>query len=145
MSDSGEFSAPTFATLDRDHGERFQTLRQELGVESIGINLIVLRPGERGRIHAHEHQEEVYLVLAGELTLGVEGVEYSLGVDRLGRVAPRLRHQLVNAGDEPLVMLALGAAGEHVGRDGSAWETWEETGPGRPPQEVPLPDDLPRL
>jgi uncharacterized cupin superfamily protein len=138
-----EPSSPTFAKLDREHGERFQTLRRELGVEAFGINLIVLRPGERGRIHAHARQEEVYLVLAGELTLGVEGVEHQIGVDGLGRVAPELRHQLVNAGNETLVLLALGAAGEHVGRDGSAWESWEEAGSGRPPQEVPLPEDLP--
>jgi mannose-6-phosphate isomerase-like protein (cupin superfamily) len=145
MSDSGDSAAASFGTLDRDHGERFQTLRKELGVESFGINLIVLRPGERGRIHSHEHQEEVYLVLAGELTLGVEGVEHVLDVDRLGRVPAKVRRQLVNAGAEPLVLLALGAAGEHVGRDGSAWESWEQTGPGRPPQEVPLPEDLPRV
>jgi mannose-6-phosphate isomerase-like protein (cupin superfamily) len=145
MSDPGAGDAASFVTLDRDHGERFQTLRKELGVESFGINLIVLRAGERGRIHAHEHQEEVYLVLAGELTLGVEGSEHVLGVDRLGRVPAKLRHQLVNAGSEPLVLLALGAAGGHVGRDGSAWESWDQTGPGRPPLEVPLPEDLPRV
>jgi uncharacterized cupin superfamily protein len=145
MSDPGAGDAASFVTLDRDHGERFQTLRKELGVESFGINLIVLRPGERGRIHAHEHQEEVYLVLAGELTLGVEGSEHVLGADRLGRVPATVRHQLVNAGSQPLVLLALGAAGEHVGRDGSAWESWDQTGPGRPPLEVPLPEDLPRV
>lgn len=143
MSDPHPAEQASFATLDRDHGERFQSLRRELGVESFGINLIVLRPGERMRIHSHEHQEEVYLVLAGELTLGVEGVEHVLDVDRLGRVPAKVRRQLVNAGPEPLVLLALGAAGEHVGRDGSAWESWNETGPGRPPLEVPLPEDLP--
>lgn len=145
MSDSeaASPSAPTFATLDREHGERFQSLRRELGVESFGINLIVLRPGERGRIHSHEHQEEVYLVLEGELTLGVGGVEHRLGPDRLGRVAAKARHQLANAGAEPLVLIALGASGEHVGRDGAAWESWEEGGPGRPPLEVPPPEDLP--
>jgi hypothetical protein len=26
---------------------------------------------------------------------------------------------------------------------GRAWESWEDGGPGRPPQEVSLPDDLP--
>lgn len=133
---------PTFAALDREHGERFQSLRRELGVESFGINLIVLRPGERGRIHAHAHQEEVFLVLAGELTLLVEGAEHRLGPDRIARVPAKLRRQLANAGAETLVLLALGAAGEHVGRDGSAWESWDEPGPGRPPQEVPLPEDL---
>jgi mannose-6-phosphate isomerase-like protein (cupin superfamily) len=145
MSDSqaASPSAPTFATLDREHGERFQSLRRELGVESFGINLIVLRGGERGRIHTHEHQEEVFLVLAGTLTLIVQGAEHELGPDRVARVPAKLRRQLVNARPEPLVLLALGAAGEHVGRDGSAWESWEEAGPGRPPLEVPLPADLP--
>jgi mannose-6-phosphate isomerase-like protein (cupin superfamily) len=145
VSDSQAGTTASFATLDRDHGERFQTLRRELGVESFGVNLIVLRAGERGRIHSHEHQEEVYLVLAGELTLGIEGVEHALGPDRLARVPPKVRRQLVNAGRDTLVLLALGGAGRHIGRDGSAWESWDEAGPGRPPQEVPLPEDLTRL
>jgi mannose-6-phosphate isomerase-like protein (cupin superfamily) len=132
-----------FAVLDRVTGERFQTLRRELGVTSFGINLLVLGPGERGRIHSHERQEEVYIVLDGELTLLVEREPTVLGPDRLARVAPGVRRQLVNGGSSPLVLLALGGAGEHVGRDGSAWSDWDEPGPGRPPQEVPLPDDLP--
>jgi hypothetical protein len=52
----------TRATLDRDPADRFQTLRRELGVTSVGINLMVLAARERGRIHADERQEEVYLV-----------------------------------------------------------------------------------
>jgi mannose-6-phosphate isomerase-like protein (cupin superfamily) len=131
------------AVLERDSAERFQRLRRELGVESFGINLIVLRPRQRGRIHAHERQEEVYLVLEGELTIVIEGVEQRLGADELIRVGPAVRRQLVNAGTERLVLLALGAAGEHEGRDGRAWESWQDRGPGAPPQEVPAPADLP--
>src|SRR5207244_3547986 len=71
-----------FAALERDSGERFQSLRRKLGVRSFGMNLIVLLPGQRGRIHAHEEQEEVYLVLEGELTLLHEGAEYVLGPER---------------------------------------------------------------
>ena len=130
------------ARLDRDGGERFQTLRRELGVSSFGINALVLAPGQRGRIHAHDRQEEVYLVLEGELTLLVEGVASVLGADELARVEPGVRRQLVNAGPAPLVLLALGGAGEHAGRDGRAWSDWDEPGPGRPPQEIPLPEDL---
>jgi mannose-6-phosphate isomerase-like protein (cupin superfamily) len=129
--------------LDRNPPERFQSLRRELGVDSFGMNLIVFQPGQRGRIHAHEHQEEVYLVLGGELTLLVEGNERAFGVDELVRVGPDVRRQLVNAGEEPLVLLALGGAGEHAGRDGRAWPSWDADGPGAPPQEVPLPADLP--
>jgi len=132
-----------FTTLDRDIGERFQSLRRELGVSGFGINLIVLQPRQRGRIHAHEHQEEVYLVLEGELTLIVEGVEHVLGRDRVVRVPAPVRRQLVNAGRERLVLLALGGSGDHVGRDAHAWQAWQQAGPGQPPQEIPLPADLP--
>ena len=134
----------TISKLDRDSGERFQTLRRELGVESFGINAMVLQPGQRGRIHAHERQEEVYLVLEGELTLLVENEPHTVGRDQLVRVPPNVRRQLVNAGSERLVLLALGGSGEHAGRDGRAWTDWDEPGEGRSPQEVPLPEDLPR-
>ena len=133
----------TYGALDAETGERFQLLRRELGVTGFGINLIVLQPRERGRIHALEHQEEVYLVLEGELTLGLEGEERVLGPNEIVRVGPAVRRQLVNAGDARLALLALGGSGQHVGRDGKAWESWDEGGEGRPPQEVPLPGDLP--
>ena len=133
-----------FASLEPGAGERFQSLRRELGVTSFGINLITLQPRERGRVHSHLEQEEVYLVLQGELTLILEdGEEHVLGRGQLARVGPAERRQLVNRADERLVMLALGGHGEHIGRDGRAWESWDEGGEGRPPQEVPLPDDLP--
>ncbi len=133
----------SFARLDPETGERFQTLRRELGVSGFGINLIVLRPRQRGRIHAHERQEEVYLVLEGELTLGIEGDERTLDRGELARVAPATRRQLVNRGPDRLVLLALGGSGEHVGRDGRAWSSWNEGGEGRSPLDVPLPEDLP--
>lgn len=134
-----------FAVLDRDGDERFQSLRRELDVSSFGMNLIVLQPGQRGRIHAHESQEEVYLVCEGELTLLIEGVEHVLSRDRLVRVGPAVRRQLANAGRERLVLLALGGAGEHAGRDAHAWISWEEQGQGLPPQQVALPEDLPKV
>lgn len=138
---SGE--AVAFACIHPAGGGRFQALRRELGVSSFGLNAIVLAPGERGRVHRHDHQEEVYLVLEGELTLVLEDAEHVLGRYQLARVPPSARRQLVNAGREPVVLLALGGSGEHQGRDGRAWSSWEEHGEGRSPQEVPLPADLP--
>ena len=132
-----------FTTLRRDGDERFQLLRRELGVSSFGLNLIALAPGERGRIHAHEHQEEVYVVLEGELTLLAGGTEHVLGADGVVRVGPAVRRQLVNAGTRRVVLLALGGTGEHAGRDGRAWQSWDDDGPGRPPQEIPMPEKLP--
>ena len=108
-----------------------------------GLNLVTLAPRQRGRIHAHEQQEEVYLVLEGELTLGVEGEEHTVARGGLVRVGPAVRRQLLNRGTTTLVLVALGGSGEHVGRDGRAWESWDEDGDGRAPQDVPLPADLP--
>jgi quercetin dioxygenase-like cupin family protein len=132
-----------FASLAVGADQRFVSLRRQLGVESFGMNLVALQSGQRGRIHSHDVQEEVYLVLEGELTLVVEGGEHTLCRGRLVRVAPHVRRQLVNHGPERLLLLALGSSGEHVGRDGRAWEAWEDTGEGHPPQEIPLPEDLP--
>ena len=131
-----------FTKLDLSSPDRFVGLRRELGVSTFGLNLMLLRPGQRGRIHRHTRQEEVYLVLEGTLTLLVEGTEHTLSAGELARVAPAVRRQLVNAGPDLLALLALGGAEPHVGRDGEAFETWDDT-EGRPPQEVPLPDDLP--
>ena len=128
--------------IPADPDERFTPLRRELGVTAFGMNLITLQPGQRGRIHRHGHQEEVYLVLEGMLTLLVERDESLVEHGELVRVAPELRRQLVNRGPERLVVLALGAAGEHAGRDGEAFASWDEE-TGAPPQEVPLPEDLP--
>jgi uncharacterized cupin superfamily protein len=132
-----------YTTLEPAAGERFKTIRRELGVESFGINVIVLEPRQRGRIHDHEHQEEVYAVLEGELTLGVEGQERRLARWEAVRVPAGVRRQLLNRSGQRVVLLALGGSGDHVGRDGRAFEDWSEAGPGRSPQEVPLPEDLP--
>ena len=131
----------SYSKLDPDSDERFLSLRRELGITTFGINQIRLRPGQRGRIHRHLKQEEVYLVLAGTLTLGVEGEERELRQGEVVRVAPEVRRQLVNRADTDCLLLALGGAVEHVGRDGEAYESWDAEA-GAPPQQIPLPKDL---
>ena len=128
--------------LQPDPEDRFVRLRAELGVTSFGLNQIVLHPGQRGRIHGHARQEEVYLVLAGTLALVVEGEEMTLERGDLIRVAPDVRRQLVNRGPDDLHLLAIGGAGEHEGRDGRAYTAWDDTNPVSP-QEMPMPEDLP--
>ena len=131
----------SYSKLDPDTDERFLSLRRELGVTTFGINQILLRPGQRGRIHRHLRQEEVYLVLSGTLTLGIDGEERELTQGEIVRVAPEVRRQLVNRSDADCLLLALGGAVEHVGRDGEAYESWDAEA-GAPPQQVPLPSDL---
>jgi mannose-6-phosphate isomerase-like protein (cupin superfamily) len=128
--------------LDDESPERFVPLRRALGVTSLGLNQMLLRPGQRGRIHRHERQEEVYLVLRGTLTVEIEGEPHDLTAGEMMRVAPEVRRRVVNRGTEVVSVLALGADGEHRGRDGEAFESWDDADP-RPPQEIPLPPDLP--
>jgi mannose-6-phosphate isomerase-like protein (cupin superfamily) len=141
MTDSG------FATskIDTGSGERFVSLRRPLELTGMGMNLMLLAPGQRGRVHDHEVQEEVYLVWEGVLTLIVAGEPHDLARGEVARVGPGVARQVVNRGPERCAIIAFGVTpGTHAGRDGKAWESWDDVGaPPRPPQEVPLPDDVP--
>lgn len=130
------------ARLDPDSPERFVGLRRQLGVSCFGLNQMNLQPGQRGRIHRHEHQEEVYLVLEGELTIAIEGEEDTLGAGELIRLGPQLRRQLINRGETRCLLIAIGGGAEHRGRDAEAFGSWEQKR-GVSPQELPLPEDLP--
>jgi quercetin dioxygenase-like cupin family protein len=132
----------TFGKIELDGSELFQPVRRALGISTFGMNVISLEPRQRLRIHRHRIQEEVYVVLEGTLTLSIETDERELGVGEVARVAPEVRRQLLNRGDALCVVVALGGHGEHEGRDGEAFVSWDES-KGRPPQEVPLPPDLP--
>ena len=84
MTDTGF----TRTALALDGDERFVSLRRPLEVSGMGMNLIILAPGQRGRVHDHERQEEVYLVWEGTLTLIVEGEPHDLARGELARVGP---------------------------------------------------------
>ena len=129
--------------IDLDTDELFTSVRRPIGIDSFGLNQIVLRPRQRLRVHRHARQDEVYVVFAGELTVELEGGALeTLGPGDVLGIRHDVRRQLSNRGAEKCVVLALGAAGEHESRDGEAFLDWSESDP-RPPAEVPLPDDLP--
>jgi uncharacterized cupin superfamily protein len=135
-------SGTAFTRLKDEVEDRFQRLRAELGVSTFGLNLILLAPGQRGRIHRHQRQEEVYLVLEGTLELHVEDTPHRLEAGELARVGPEVRRQLVNRSPQRLAVLAIGGAHDHEGRDGLAFASWQDT-EGTSPREVPIPDDVP--
>jgi mannose-6-phosphate isomerase-like protein (cupin superfamily) len=131
----------TIVTLDLEGEDRFQRLRQELGVRAFGVNLVRLRPRQQGRIHRHERQEELYVVLEGTLTMEVEGEPRELPRGSAARVGPSVRRRLSNRAAETLAVLAIGGAEPHEGRDGTAFTSWEDE-TGASPQDIPLPPDL---
>jgi len=135
-------SGTSVTRLDPDSGERFQPLRRDLGVTTFGMNLITLQPGERGRVHEHVRQEEVMLVLEGTLDVVTSDGVVELQAHDLMRIAPEVRRQLVNRGPGRTVVVALGGATEHDGRDGRAFASFDDT-EAKAPQDLPNPDALP--
>lgn len=74
----------------------------------LGINVTVLEPGETSLYHA-EASQEAFLVLAGECVLLVEERERPLGPWDFFHAPPWTTHGFVGAGDQPCVIVMVGA------------------------------------
>jgi uncharacterized cupin superfamily protein len=77
----------------------------------LGINLNILASGQPlGRYH-RENAQEAFLVLAGTCLLIVEGEERELKAWDFFHCPPQTEHVIIGAGEEPAVVLAVGARG----------------------------------
>jgi uncharacterized cupin superfamily protein len=120
----GPVDGDGYAVADLDglgEGYGFRKIRKELGVTEFGVNAIVLPAGTETGFHAHERQQELYFVYAGELEFEFgDGSKHVLGSGGLVRVdAPTMR-KIKNVGDSDGVYVIVGAEGGYVGRDGIA-------------------------
>jgi quercetin dioxygenase-like cupin family protein len=108
---------------DVGEGYGFRKVRKELGVSEFGVNAIVLPPGLETGFHAHERQQELYFVHAGQLEFEFgDGAKHVLEAGAFARVdAPAMR-KIKNVGDDDAVYVIVGAEGGYVGRDGIAPE-----------------------
>jgi uncharacterized cupin superfamily protein len=81
----------------------------------LGFNISILRPGESiGRYHREARQED-FLVLSGTCVLVVEGEERELGPWDFFHCPAGAEHMIVGAGEEPSVVVAVGARGGRSG------------------------------
>ena len=127
------------STTRLDDSQRANMLGEQLSLRSFGLRQLTLRPGQRNRVHRHRNQEEVYVVLRGTLTIILDDGERSLGAGEVARVAPHVRRQLANRGEETCTLVAIGAAGTHERGDAEAFFDWDDHEP-KSPAEVPLPE-----
>src|SRR4051812_41730504 len=76
-------------------------------------------PHTRGRRHADHAQEEVFVVLAGTLTmlLGDPSERFDLPPESVVAVEPMTPLQVRNEGDEELVLFIYGAPPDQAGAD----------------------------
>jgi mannose-6-phosphate isomerase-like protein (cupin superfamily) len=84
----------------------------ELGVQSFGLQVLDLPAGFTGypeHDHAHDHQEEVYVVLSGSAEFTVAGEEIQADAGSLVRVEPDSKRKLV-PGRHGVRILAIGCA-----------------------------------
>ena len=108
-----------FGSIDElGEGYGFRKVRRALGVEAFGVNVIVMPPGYQGFPHYHEEQDELYFVHAGRARFKLPGESRELGPGGLCHVESTTPRQITSVGEEPLVMLVVGAKGGYVGRDG---------------------------
>jgi uncharacterized cupin superfamily protein len=110
------------ATLDGlGEGPGFRKVREPLGVTEFGVNAIVLPPAYTSRRHFHERQQELYLVLEGEIEFELGEERHTLGPGGLARVDPPTVRSLRNTSEtEEAVYFCVGGRGGYVGRDGQA-------------------------
>jgi mannose-6-phosphate isomerase-like protein (cupin superfamily) len=90
-------------------------LSERAGFEHTRANLWRYEPGAKGRRHKDMLQEETFVVVRGTLTmyLGEPPERHQVPEQGLVRVEPGTPLQIVNEGDEELVIYAYGAPPEH--------------------------------
>ncbi|MEI7759694.1 MAG: cupin domain-containing protein [Thermoleophilia bacterium] len=99
-------------------GYGFRKVRQTMGIEAFGVNVLVFPPGQEGFPHYHDTQDELYFVHAGTARFVVDGTERVLGPGGLCHVGSTTPRSVSNAGEDDLVVLVVGASGGYVERDG---------------------------
>jgi len=110
--------APTGEGEYEPGGETFglsTRLGEHAGLRRIGVNVDVVRPGERStKFHWHHEEEECFLVLSGSgvLMVGDEAFRVSPGDFFAKREGPERPHQFVNDTEQDLRILTIG---EHRG------------------------------
>lgn len=94
-------------------------LEGEQRFAQLGINLVVLAPGQPLCRYHWEADQEDFLVISGEALLVVEEEERPLRAWDFVHCPPRTRHVIVGAGSGPSVVLAVGARIDSI--DGPDW------------------------
>ena len=90
----------------------------------LGVNLLVLGPGEPIGMYHWEADQEGFLVLSGEALLIVEGQERPLRRWDFVHCPPGTRHMIIGAGTGPCVVLAVGSR-ENMNCNGGAYTVEE--------------------
>ena len=106
---------PGFTLVHLDDFERpfpkWALARRSLGLQSFGMNVVELPPGETIPEHTEveSDQEEVFIVLAGEPTMVIDGVDHAAPAGTFVRLDPEPRRTVANRSDADATVLIVSA------------------------------------
>lgn len=100
------------SVIDEEYGEMW-FLRDALDAERVGVTVLELEPGAKGKEHDHSHdgQEEVYLVAEGEVDIDLTDRDetVTLGAEEAVRLDADETRQIRNRGEERAKLVLAGA------------------------------------
>ena len=105
-------------------GERWEArvARTDLGAEETGLTHFRLRPGKRSPfVHRHERAEEVYVILAGDGWIRLDGELVAVEPLDAIRIAPQVARAF-EAGPDGLEFIAFGP--HHAGDGVPVADEW---------------------
>ena len=104
----------SFALIHRDECEtagNWRLVRRSLAVQSFGVNLVDIPPGEQ--LPAHDEtareQEELFYVLRGSPTLVIDGEDHVARAGTFARIDPEHPRTVRNDGDGEASVLIVSA------------------------------------
>jgi uncharacterized cupin superfamily protein len=85
--------------------------RKSLGLQSFGMNIVELPPGETIPEHTEveSDQEEVFIVLSGEATVVIDGEDHAAPAGTFARLDPEPTRTVVNRSDSLATVLIVSA------------------------------------
>ena len=107
-------TATRYTLMHRDDFERtgkWSLARRSLELQSFGMNVVDLQPGEQIPEHneTDRDQEEVFIVLSGSPTFVVDGEELPASAGTFIRLDPEPRRTIVNNSSRPASILLTSA------------------------------------
>ncbi len=85
--------------------------RKSLGLQSFGMNLVELPPGETIPEHTEveSDQEEVFIILSGEATMVIDGVDHPAPAGTFARLDPEPTRTVANRSASDATLLIVSA------------------------------------